>query len=364
MVACRGKTMSEQEIPAPYTGELLLYQADESGPRLEVRLHDESVWLNLNQMAELFQVDKSGISRHLKNIFESGELAREATVANFATVQKEGKREVNRQVEHFNLDAIISVGYRVNSIRGTQFRIWATQRLKEYLIKGFTLDDRRLKESGADRYFEELLARIRDIRSSEKVFWRKVLDIYATSIDYDSNSEISIAFFKQVQNQMHWAAHGHTAAELIYERANSDLPLMGITNFPGMRLLKRDVEVAKNYLSETELDILNRIVTAYLEMAEIQAMNRNPMTMRAWSERLNQFLNMTGRELLTHAGKIGHDQALHKAHEEYEKYRAKQLEEPSKVEQDFVSVEQELKTLESIKKRESTTSDNQVGKKK
>lgn len=331
-------------------GELLLYQADEQGPRLEVRLYDESVWLSINQMAELFQVDKSGISRHLKNVFESGELDREATVANFATVQIEGSREVTRQVEHFNLDAIISVGYRVNSLRGTQFRIWATQRLKEYLIKGFALDDQRLKEAGSDRYFEELLARIRDIRSSEKIFWRKVLDIYATSVDYDPKSELSQAFFKQIQNKMHWAAHGHTAAELIYKRADAEQPLMGVTNFPGAKLLKRDVEIAKNYLSEAELDMLNRMVTAYLDVAEIQAMNRTPLTMHDWIDRLHQFLTMTGRELLTHAGTVSHEQAMRKAHDEFEKYRAKQLAEPTDVEKHFVEAEQELKAIEAAKK--------------
>jgi hypothetical protein len=338
------------ELPDENRGELLLYQAEGDGPRLEVRLYDESVWLSLNQMADLFQVDKSGISRHLKNIFESGELQREATVANFATVQIEGQRKVSRQVEYFNLDAIISVGYRVNSMRGTQFRIWATRLLKEHLLKGFTLDDKRLKEPESARYFEELVARIRDIRSSEKVFWRKVLDIYATSIDYDPSSELSKEFFKQVQNKMHWAAHGHTAAELIYNRADAEQPQMGVTNFPGTRLLKRDVEVAKNYLNEAELDMLNRIVTAYLEMAEIQAMNHNPQTMRDWSERLSQFLTMTGRELLTHAGTVSHEQALQKAHGEYEKYRAKLLAEPTEVEKHFVEAEQELKKLEAAQK--------------
>lgn len=339
------------ELPDENKGELLLYQSESGGPRLEVRLHDESVWLSLNQMAELFQVDKSGISRHLKNIFESGELQREATVANFATVQSEGQRQVTRQVEYFNLDAIISVGYRVNSLRGTQFRIWATRLLKEHLLKGFTLDDKRLKEPASARYFEELLARIRDIRSSEKVFWRKVLDIYATSIDYDPRSELSKEFFKQVQNQMHWAAHGHTAAELIFHRADAAQPQMGVTNFPGSRLLKRDVEVAKNYLNETELDMLNRMVTAYLEVAEIQAMNRNPLTMRDWIERLARFLTMTGRELLTHAGKISHEQALRKAHAEYDKYKAKLLAQPTEVEKDFVQAERELKQIESARKK-------------
>jgi len=352
------KIIPPDRIAEPAKGELLLYQADENGLRLEVRLQDESVWLTINQMAELFQVDKSGISRHLKNIFESRELERGATVAKFATVQLEGEREVSRQVEFFNLDAIISVGYRVNSLRGTQFRIWATQRLKEYLIKGFVLDDKRLKDPGSDRYFEELLARIRDIRSSEKIFWRKVLDIYATSIDYDPKSELSQSFFKQVQNQMHWAAHGHTAAELIFQRANAEQPRMGITNFPGDKLLKRDVEVAKNYLSDTELDMLNRIVSAYLEVAEIQAMSRNPLAMRDWIERLHQFLTMTGRDLLLHAGTVSHEKAMRKAHSEYEKYRAKQLAEPTEVEKHFVEAEQELKKLEAAKK-----SGSRVGKK-
>lgn len=352
------------EQPDENRGELLLYQADDDSPRLEVRLHDESVWLSLGQMADLFQVDKSGISRHLKNIYESSELQREATVANFAIVQTEGQRQVTRHLEYFNLDAIISVGYRVNSLRGTQFRIWATQRLKEYLIKGFTLDDKRLKDAASDRYFEELLARIRDIRSSEKVFWRKVLDIYATSVDYDPRSELSKGFFQQVQNQMHWAAHGHTAAELIYHRADAERPQMGVSNFSGSRLLKRDVEVAKNYLNDTELDMLNRIVSAYLEVAEIQAMNRNQLTMKDWVERLNQFLAMTGRELLTHAGTISHERAVQKAHEEYEKYKAQLLAEPTEVEKHFVEAEQELKKIEAAKKGSDSKRTSRGGKTK
>ena len=331
-----------------FAGELLLYQMDGAEPYLEVRLHGESVWLNLKQMAELFLVDKSGISKHLKNIFESSELQRNSVVAIFATTASDGK---TYQVEYFNLDAIISVGYRVNSLRGTQFRIWATRQLRDYLIKGFILDDRRLKEPASDRYFEELLARIRDIRSSEKVFWRKVLDIYATSIDYDPNSVLTKEFFKKVQNQMHWAAHGHTAAELIFARADAGKPQMGITNFPGSKLLKRDVEIAKNYLADNELDILNRMVSAYLEVAELQAMNRNPLKMADWIERLEQFLAMTGRELLTHAGSITHGQAIQKAHAEYEKHRLRRLAEPSEVEKSFVVAEQELKKLESSRKQ-------------
>ncbi|MDD2466512.1 MAG: virulence RhuM family protein [Desulfobulbus sp.] len=335
----------------PARAEFLLYQTEDGHVRLETRLQNETIWLTINQLATLFGVDKSGISRHLKNIYETGELRREATVAKFATVQQEGERQVSRELECYNLDAIISVGYRVNSIRGTQFRIWATERLKEFIIKGFTLDDERLKEPDNGRYFEELLARIRDIRSSEKIFWRKVLDIYATSIDYDPHTETSKMLFKQVQNKMHWAAHGHTAAELIYQRADADRPHMGITNHPGARLLKRDVEVAKNYLGEEELNILNRIVTAYLEIAELQAMNRAPMTMADWIERLHQFLTMTGRELLTHAGSISHDTAMAKAHDEYEKFRLRQLSEPTEVENHFIEAERELKQIESTKKK-------------
>lgn len=338
--------MNEYTLPAK--PEFLLYQTEDGQIRIETRLQDETIWLTINQMSELFGVDKSGISRHLKNIFETGELQRESVVAKIATTATDGKIY---QVEHFNLDAIISVGYRVNSIRGTQFRIWATQRLKEYIIKGYILDDQRLKEPEGGRYFEELLARIRDIRSSEKIFWRKILDIYATSIDYDPKSETSKFFFKQVQNKMHWAAHGHTAAELIYARADADQPNMGITHSSGNRVLKRDVEVAKNYLSEEELDILNRIVTAYLEVAELQALNRKPMSMQEWIERLHQFLALTGRELLTHAGRISHEVAIQKAHDEYEKFRQKQLEEPTVVEKDFIQAEQELKQIESVKKR-------------
>ena len=329
-------------------GEILVYQTEDGRVKLEVHLRDETIWLNINQMASLFGIDKSGISRHLKNVFESGELEKDSVVVKFATTAGDGK---TYQVEYFNLDAVISVGYRVNSLRGTQFRIWATQKLTEYIKKGFVLDDERLKEPDGGRYFEELLARIRDIRSSEKVFWRKILEIYATSIDYNPKSETSMEFFKQVQNKMHWAAHGHTAAELIYERADANETQMGITNFPGNKLLKRDVEVAKNYLSEEELNVLNRIVTAYLEIAELQAMNRSPMTMQDWIERLHQFLTMTGRELLDHAGHISHKRALEKAHKEYETFVKNKREEPAAVEKHFIQAVDELKRIESIKKR-------------
>jgi len=333
-------------------GEMLLYQADDGRIRLDVRLQNETVWLTQPLMAELFQTTQQNVSQHIHNIYEEDELHQEATHKKFLSVRQEGSRQVQRNLDFYNLDMIISVGYRVKSAVATRFRIWATQRLKEYIVKGFTMDDERLKEAGNSRYFEELLARIRDIRSSEKVFWRKVLDIYATSIDYDPSSDSSRLFFQQVQNKMHWAAHGHTAAELIYQRADAGQPNMGVTNHPGNKLLKRDVEVAKNYLDEEELNILNRMVTAYLEVAELQALNRSPMTMQDWIERVHQFLSMTGRELLTHAGTISHDVAMGKAHAEYEAFRLKQLEEPSEVERHFVEAEAGLQRIEKGRKDE------------
>ena len=249
---------------------LIMYTTQDGVTKIQATFDNDTVWLSLDQMTELFQRDKSTISRHIKNIFAEGELVREATVANFATVQFEGDREVSRNVEYFNLDVIISVGYRVKSLRGTQFRIWAMQILKEYMQKGFALDDKRLKELGGGNYFDELLARIRDIRSSEKVFWRKVLELYSTSIDYSPKAEASIAFFKEVQNKMHWAVHRHTAAEIIYERVNSEKQNLGLTSWAGKEIRKSDVGVAKNYLSESELDALNKIVSAYLDIAEVR----------------------------------------------------------------------------------------------
>ena len=337
----------------PSTGRLLVYQTDNGQVKLDVRLEGETVWLTQQQMVDLFQTTKQNISLHVQNIFAEGELEPQATVKKYLTVRQEGGRLVQRELEYYNLDMIISVGYRVKSAVATRFRIWATQKLTEFIRKGFVLDDERLKEPEGGRYFEELLARIRDIRSSEKVFWRKILDIYATSIDYDPHAQTSKAFFSQVQNKMHWAAHGHTAAELIYHRADAGTPNMGITNYPGGRLLKRDVEIAKNYLNETELNLLNRIVTAYLEVAEIQALNQNPMTMRDWLERLHQFLTMTGRELLSHAGLISHEAAIGKAHGEYEKFRQRQLEEPTEVERHFIEAEEELKQIESSRSKPS-----------
>lgn len=331
--------------------EFLLYRTEDGKIRIETRMENETVWLTINHMTELFGVDKSGISRHLKNIFESGELQREATVAKFTTVQNEGGRSVTRELEYFNLDVIISVGYRVNSIRGTQFRIWATQRLREYIIKGFAIDDERLKQNGGGNYFDELLARIRDIRSSEKVFWRKVLDIYATSIDYDPDTDTSREFFATVQNKMHWATHGQTAAEVIYGRADANKPYMGLTNWLGDGVRKSETAIAKNYLTEEELDVLNRIVTAYLEFAELQALNRNPMYMRDWSAKLDDFLKLTGRDILTNAGKISHEMALEKAYKEYEEYYRRKLAAPTAVEKHFVDAVKEIKQIEAGRKK-------------
>lgn len=320
---------------------LIMYTTEDGITQIQATFDKDTVWLSIDQMAELFQRDKSTISRHIKNIFEEGEYISDSVVANFATTAKDGK---TYQVEYYNLDVIISVGYRVKSLRGTQFRIWAMQILKEYMQKGFALDDKRLKELGGGNYFDELLDRIRDIRSSEKVFWRKVLDIYATSIDYNPNAESSIAFFKQVQNKMHWAAHKHTAAEIIYQRADSKKQNMGLTSWAGKEIKKTDVEIAKNYLSDAELDALNKIVTAYLDIAEVRALDHEPMYMKDWLETIDDYLKMTRREILTTAGRVSHKQALDKAHDEYKKYKAKEVDRLSLVEKHF---------LESIRKLEN-----------
>ena len=312
---------------------LIMYTTEDGVTKIQATFDNDTVWLSIDQMAELFQRDKSTISRHIKNIFEEGEYISDSVVANFATTAKDGK---TYQVEYYNLDVIISVGYRVKSLRGTQFRIWAMQILKEYMQKGFALDDNRLKELGGGNYFDELLERIRDIRSSEKVFWRKVLDIYATSIDYNPSAESSVAFFKQVQNKMHWAAHKHTAAEIIYERADSDKQNMGLTSWSGKQIKKTDVEIAKNYLSEKELDALNKIVTAYLDIAEVRALNHEPMYMKDWLETIDDYLKMTRREILSTAGRISYEQALDKAHEEYKKFKAKERDQISLVEKHFL----------------------------
>src|SRR5579862_1312476 len=310
----------------PTGSSLLLYQTEDGQTKIEVRLQDETVWLNQAQLCELFDKDKRTISEHIQTIFKEEELLEESVVRKFRTTASDGK---NYQVNYYNLDVIISVGYRVSSHRGTQFRIWATNRLKEYLIKGFTLDDERLKRGGGGDYFNELLARIRDIRSSEKIFWRKVLDIYATSIDYDPKTEDSKQFFSVVQNKMHWAAHGHTAAEIIYSRANA--------------------EIAKNYLNEEELKVLNLIVSLYLDFAELQALSRNPMYMKDWIAKLDDFLRMASRDILSHAGKISHEEALDKARIEYFKYQQQMLDAPSLVERHFLETIKEFEKVASIK---------------
>lgn len=282
-------------------------------------------------MSELFQKSRSTINEHILNIFSEGELERDTSV------RKIGNSDFSTKPTNFyNLDVIISVGYRVKSLQGTKFRQWATARLKEYIVKGFTINDELLKEAGGGNYFEELLARIRDIRSSEKVFWRKVLDIYSTSIDYDSKSELSIQFFQTIQNKMHWAAHGNTAAEIVYQRADSSKPNMGLTNFKSDKPSKQEISIAKIYLNENELNILNRMVTAYIEIAELQAMSQIPMYMKDWIARLDDFLKMTGKEILDNAGKISHEKALEKANVEYQIYKEKINNELSRVEQDFV----------------------------
>ncbi len=326
---------------------LLIYQSEDGVTRIETRLEDETVWLTLEQMSELFQKSKSTINEHVLNIFKEEEL-----------VEDEVKRKIGisdfstKPTNYYNLDVIISVGYRVKSHQGTKFRQWATARLREYIVKGFTMNDELLKQAGGGNYFDELLARIRDIRSSEKVFWRKVLDIYATSIDYDPKTEVSQHFFKTVQNKMHFAAHGNTAAEVIYKRIDADKPNLGLTNFKGEQPSKQEIQVAKNYLTEEELNILNRTVTAYLELAELQALNRKPMYMQDWITRLDDFLRMVGNEVLQHAGAVSHDQAVKKAELEYAKYKEKTKNELSKVEKDFVAfIDTTAKSLERKNKK-------------
>ena len=321
---------------------IIMYTTEDGLTKIETTFEDDTVWLSLDQMAELFQRDKSTISRHIKKIFEERELQRNSVVANFATTAADGKIY---NVDYYNLDVIISVGYRVKSHRGTQFRIWAMGILKEYMKKGFALDDERLKRLGGGNYFDELLARIRDIRSSEKVFWRKVLEIYATSIDYDPHAEASVQFFKQVQNKMHWAAHKHTAAEVIYQRADAEKENMGLTSWSGDTIHRSDVEVAKNYLSEAELDALNKIVTAYLDIAEVHALNQEPMYMKDWLETIDDYLKMTRRDILTTSGHVSHKQAIDKAHAEYDTYKHRLEDSLSPVERDFIK---NIGTLEMI----------------
>ena len=327
------------------SGQIILFQTQSGETKIEVRLSNETVWLTADQMAELFQRNKSTISRHIKNIYEDGELEQNRTVAFFATVQDEGGRKVERNLAFYNLDMIISVGYRVNSHRGVQFRQWATQVLKEYMIKGFVLNDDLLKNAGQGNYFDELLARIRDIRSSEKVFYRKVLEIYALSIDYDPRTAITQQFFKTVQNKMHFAAHGHTAAEVIYDRANAEKDFMGLTTWRGAMPTKHEAEIAKNYLSEDEVDMLNRIVNLYLDFAELQAKSHVPMYMKDWIQKLDDFLKLSGKELLDHAGSVSAEVAKLKANEEYDRFRERTQYQLSPVEIHF------LEAFEAERKR-------------
>jgi hypothetical protein len=313
--------------------EIIMYQTEDGLTKIETTFDGDTVWLSLDQMAELFQRDRSVIGKHIRNIFNEGELEKDSVWAKFAHTASDGKEY---QVDHYNLDVIISVGYRVKSLRGTQFRIWANKILKEYLKKGFAMNDDLLKNAGGGNYFQELLERIRDIRSSEKVFYRQILDIYATSIDYDPRASESVEFFKIVQNKMHFAAHGHTAAEIVYLRVDADKEFMGMTAFDGKGLRKADASIAKNYLQEDEIKILNRLVTAYLEFAELQAIRQRPMYMKDWIGKLDDFIKMSGSELLDNAGKISHEEAKVKAELEYEKYKERSKDQLTRVERDFI----------------------------
>ena len=326
--------------------ELIIYSTEDGLTKIQTRLENETVWLTIDQMSELFQKSRSTINEHILHIYKEQELDSQSSM------RKIGNSDFSTKPTNFyNLDVIISVGYRVKSLQGTKFRQWATARLREYLVKGFTMNDELLKEAGGGNYFEELLARIRDIRSSEKVFWRKVLDIYATSIDYDPKAESSAMFFKTIQNKMHWAAHGHTAAEIIFQRIDATKPNLGLTHIKGSKPTKQEIEIAKNYLNENELNVLNRMVIAYLELAELQALNRKPMYMKDWIERLDDFVRMTGNDILQNAGTVSHQQALEKATSEFEKYKQQTINELSEVEKHFIeNLEKKSKALNPKKK--------------
>lgn len=312
--------------------DMIIYVSKDGNVKVDVSIQNECIWMSQDVMANLYDTTKQNISYHLNNIFKEEELNKDAVVKDFLTTASDGKKY---NVLHYNLDAIIAVGYRINSKKATEFRIWATKVLKEYMVKGFALNDERLKNNGESPYFEELLARIRDIRSSEKIFWRKVLDIYATSIDYNPKDKLSINFFKTVQNKMHYATHGNTAAEVIFTRVDSNKENIGLTNFKGVYPTKSETEIAKNYLTEEELNNLNRMVSAYLDVAEINALDRHPMTMQDWVNELNLFLKMTRKDILKDSGKISHEEALKKAHEEYDKYMQKHL---TTAEQDYLDL--------------------------
>ena len=320
---------------------MLIYQSEDGKTKIETRLENETMWLSQEQMSELFQKARSTINEHIKNIYAENELEEEQTMKKF------GNSEFAKKPTNFyNLDLIIALGFRVKSPQGTKFRQWATARLNEYIVKGFTMNDEMLKEVGGGTYFDELLARIRDIRASEKVFYRKVLDIYETSIDYDASAETSKAFFKTIQNKLHFAAHGHTAAEIIYKRADASSLHMGLTSFKGEKPNKKEIQIAKNYLSEDEVNILNRIVTAYLEIAELQALDQRPMYMKDWIEEMDNFLKMTRKEILTHKGNRSHAQAINKAVKEYALYKEQTKDSLSRVEKDFIEhIEKDVKAI-------------------
>ena len=326
-------------------GQIIIYQSEDGQTNIDVLLEDETVWLTQQQMSELFQTSRTNVVEHIKHIYEEGELEEVSTCRNFRQVREEGNRTVSRMMPFYNLDMIISLGYRVKSRVATQFRRWATAILKEYMVKGFALDDERLKGNGGGEYWKELLDRIRDIRSSEKVLYRQVLDLYATSVDYDPKSSESIAFFKMVQNKLHYAVHGHTAAEIIYERANADKPFMGLKSFKGDFPVKSDIGIAKNYLDENELKILNNLVSGYFDFAEIQAMRHNPMHMSDYVQQLDNVLGSTGEQVLQGSGKISHKQAMEKAEAEYRKYQVQTL---SPVEEAYLDT---IKTLEKETKK-------------
>lgn len=321
--------------------QIIIYQSEDGDTRIDVKFTGDTVWLSQQQMADLYQTSRPNIVQHIRNIYEDGELDEPSTCKNFLQVRTEGARQVTREIPFYNLDMIISLGYRIRSVIATHFRRWATERLKEYIIKGFTIDDERLKGNGGGAYWRELLDRIRDIRSSEKVMYRQVLDLYATAVDYDPRSDVSVEFFKVVQNKLHFAAHGHTAAEVIFNRADADAPLMGLTSFKGDHPTLRDVKIAKNYLDENELKILNNLVSGYFDFAEIQAIKHRPMYMGDYVKQLDLILSSTGEKLLEGSGSISHQRAMEKAEAEYRKFQVREL---SPVEQAYIDT---IKSLNS-----------------
>jgi hypothetical protein len=341
--------MNNENPPPEATGQLVLYRTEDGRTRISCRLGEDSVWLTQAAMAELFQTTPQNITLHIGAIYQEGELSEDVTCKEYLQVRQEGSRQVSRRLKHYNLKLVLAVGYRVRSPRGTQFRQWATAQLEQYLVKGFAMDDERLKQAGGGNYFDELLARIRDIRSSERVFWRKILDIYATSVDYDPRAEASQKFFAVVQNKMHWAAHGYTAAEVIARRADSNKPNMGLTTWAGSRPRRDDVGIAKNYLTHEEIETLNLIVSAYLDFAELQARGQKAMTMRDWIAKLDDFLRLSDRDLLNHAGTITHDTALAKAQSEFDKFRVIEDAKPRPVDSDFESAIEQAKQVAAAK---------------